>query len=142
PRSDASIAAPAGLLQKLDFMDLALLRRERVVDLLDQLVGELLNFRRGLVMLVLAHAGILLELLQKLHSFAAYVTHRHAALLGILVRELGKLLAPFRGERRDRQPDQRTVDHWIEAEVRLADRLVDGGDVALVPDLHGNHARL
>ena len=47
-------------------------------------------------------------------------------MLGILVRELGEFLAPLGIERRDRQPQQRAVDDRVQAEVGLADGLVDG----------------
>ena len=98
------------------------------VDPLDVLVGGLLDLVAVLLVLVLADAVLLLELLQMLHRVAADVADGDALLLGVLAGELGEFLAALLGQRRDRDAQGLAVDDRVEAQVRRADRLVDGAD--------------
>src|SRR3954453_14507631 len=54
--------------------------RERLVDLLDMLVGGLLDLFRLPIEIVLAHMAVLLELLEKIESVAAKMAHGHPRL--------------------------------------------------------------
>src|SRR6476619_6871081 len=65
-----------------------------------------------------------------------------ATLLGLLVRELGKLVAALAGALGDRDTDQLAVRRRVQAETRIADRLGGRRDQALVPDADGQQARL
>src|SRR6185312_8067593 len=101
-----------------DGLDFLFLVRERVVDLLDVAVGQLLHLVRLLAMLVLRDLVVLLGLLERFHAVAADVAHGDAALLGVLVRELGELVAAIGRELGDRDADQLAVRRRIEAEAR------------------------
>src|SRR6476661_1104800 len=73
-----------------DFHDLGFFGVNEAVDLLDVLVGELLDVLLGPRLVVLGH---LLELLDLAHRLGARVAHRDAALFGQLVHHLHQLLA-------------------------------------------------
>src|SRR5262245_26590757 len=128
-------SAAVGWLSYL--LDLGFLRGQRLIDLLDQLVRQLLHLGRVLVVVVLAHLAVLVELLEQFHAVAPHVAHRHPGALGILVRNLDELLATFGVERWDRQADERAVGDRIEPEIGFAYRLLHCTHLPLVPDLHG-----
>ena len=96
-----------------------------VVDLLDRLVGQLLHLGLEPLVLVLADLVLLLVGLERVHAVAADVADRDPRLFGILVGELGQLLAALLGQVRDRQADVLAVDDRIDAEPGDADRLFD-----------------
>ena len=73
-----------------------------LVDLLDVLVGQLLDLGHGLLLVVLADLVVLQHLLQVVVDVAAHVADGHPALLRVLVRVLDQQLAPLLGERRAR----------------------------------------
>ena len=112
---------------------------DQAVDLLDVLVGELLDVLLGPRLVVL---GDLLELLDLRHRLGARVPHGDAAFLGQLVHHLHQLLAALLGQRRQRHPDQVALRGRVEAEVGVADGLLDGLGQALVERLHGEQPRL
>src|SRR6476469_9354747 len=78
--------------------DLGFLAGQRLVDLLDELIGQILHLARILVVIGLAHLSILVETLQELHALAAYVPHRYPGMLGIFVGNLDEFLTPLRGQ--------------------------------------------
>src|SRR5215470_2140692 len=123
-------------------LDLGFLAGQRLVDLLDELIGQILYFARILVMVVLAHLSILVEALQQLHAVTAHVAHSNAGMLRILMGDLDEFLAPLGGQRRNRQPDERTGNHRIEAEVGFPNGLFHGAHLATVPNLHRDRARV
>ncbi len=121
--------------QRLDLHDLLFLVAQRVVDLLDVIVGRLLHLGAVLLVLVLADGVLFFELLQMLHRVAAHVAHGDALLLGVLAGDLGEFGAPFAGERRNRNAQLLAVDDRVEAQIGGADRFVDGAHHGLVPHL-------
>ena len=92
-------------------------------------------------MVVLAHLAVLLELLRELHAVAPHVADGHARVLGILVRKLDQFLAAIGVEHRDRQADE--LPSTMGLSPRLASRMAlsTAWTLALVPDLHRDHAR-
>jgi hypothetical protein len=60
----------------------------------------------------------------------------------ILRGDLRQLAAPFLVQFGDRQHDDGAVELRVDAEPAFADRLLDLADKRLVPDVHGDHARL
>src|SRR5262245_7167686 len=123
-------------------LDLGFFASQRLIDLLDELVGQILYLAGILVMVVLAHLSVLVEALEQLHAVAAHVAHRDPRMLGIFMRDLDEFLAPLGRERGNGQPDQRPVDDRVETEVGLANGLFHRADLPAVPDLHGNRLRV
>src|SRR3954470_137398 len=91
------------LLIPSDFQDLRFLRLDQALDLLDVIVGELLNvfFRVALVVL-----GDLLQLLHLGQRLGAGMPHRDASLLAQLVYDLDEVPPALLGERRQWHPDE------------------------------------
>ena len=105
-------------------------------------VGQLLDLGVEPLVLVLADLVLLLVGLERVHAVAADVADRDPRLFGILVGELGELLAALLGQIGDRQADVLAVDDRIDAEPGIADRLFDRADIRPVPDLDREQARL
>src|SRR5579885_2933840 len=125
-----------------DLQDLLLLLGQRLVDLLDVLVRQPLHLLIVATMLVLGDLAVLLHLLQRFHAVPPHVANGDPALLRVFVRELRELLAPLAAELGDRDAHELAVRLGIDPEIGLADRLLDRGDQAAVPDLDRDHARL
>ena len=66
--------------------------------------------------------------LEVLARVAAEVAHGDAAVLGHVLDDLDVLLAALLGERREVEPDDRAVVARVDAEVAVADRLLDGAE--------------
>src|SRR4051794_782946 len=131
------VRAPGSHLQ-----DLRLFALEVRVELGDALVGDLLKLGLRAALLVLADLALLAHLAQVVHDVAADVADLHAALLGDVMEDLDHLLAPLLGQRRDGQADELAVVGRVQAEVGVADRLLDRLDRVLVVGLHGQQLRL
>src|SRR3954451_20896774 len=82
------------------------------------------------------------QLLEVVHDVAADVAQRDLALLGEAPHDLDELPAPFLGQLRDLQADDRAVVVRRQAEVGLHDRPLDRLDRALVVRLDGDQPRL
>src|SRR4029453_18680510 len=122
PAEDAGQQPAAG---HLNLRDLGFFALQEVVDLLDVLVGELLNALLGAMFVVRANA---LFFLQVVDHVTAYIPHRDPPVLGDLPRDLDELLAPLLGQLRDWEANQFSVVRRIEAEVRLLDRPANSFD--------------
>src|SRR3954447_157714 len=88
-----------------DFEKFLLFALEQVVDLVDALVGQLLERFLGAVLVVAADIALLLELAQVVHDVAPYVADRDAAVLGDAAHDADQVLAPLLGQLGDRQAD-------------------------------------
>src|SRR5690606_7649618 len=77
-----------------------------------------------------------------LHAVAPHVPRGDTRMLGILMGDLDKFLAPFLVELGQRNAQIRTIDDRIEAQIRLPYGTIDRLDHRLVPHADGNHARL
>src|SRR5689334_22029725 len=137
---DSALAGSASMVS--DLKDLLFLLGQGIVDLLDVVVGHLLDLFVEAPVLVLGDLAILFHLLEHLHAVTPDIAHGDTPLLRIFMRDLGQLLPPLLGELRDRDAHQLAVGLGIDAEIRLTDRLLDRGDEAAVPDLDGDHPRL
>src|SRR4051794_21189245 len=148
PRASAQRPFPSMMIATFttsvasDFEKFLLFALEQFVDLVDALVGELLERFLGAVLVVAADVALLLELAQVVHDVAAYVAHGHATVLGDAADDSHHVLAPLLGELRDLQPDHRAVVRGRQAEVGLHDRLLDRLDRRLVVGRHRQQARL
>src|ERR1700689_2597005 len=78
-----------------DLADVLFLIREAVVDLFYVLVGEFLHLVGPGLGEILANFVLFLVSLDLLHAVAAYRAHRNFRALGVFVRHLGQLIAPF-----------------------------------------------
>ena len=68
---------------------------------------------------------LLEQLLQVLVGVAAQVAHGDPRVLGLVLHHLGQLLAALFGQRRHRHADQVALRRRVQAQVGLADRLLD-----------------
>src|SRR3954469_15892478 len=129
PRASAQRAFPSMMIATFsagsDFEDFLLLVLEQLVDLVNALVGELLQRFLGAVLVVAAHVAVLLELAQVVHDVAAHVAHRYAAVLGDAADDSHQVLAPLLGELGDREADHVAVVPGRQTQVGLHDRLLD-----------------
>jgi len=112
------------------------------VDFLDVRVGHLLDIVQGAALFVLADEFVLQQLLQVLIGVAADVARGHAVVLSYTVQALYDFPAALLGERRNRHPDQLAIVRRIEAQIRISNSLLDGGDLRYVPRLDGDQRRL
>src|SRR5687767_5494425 len=129
----------SSLLIRSDFQDFGFFRVDQPVDLLDVLVGELLDFLLRMSFVVF---GDLLQLLDLGERFSAGVPHRDTPFLAQLVNHLDQVLASLLRKCRKRYPDQVTLSRRIEPEIGLADGLLDGVGERLVERLYRQQARL
>src|SRR6478672_1366773 len=121
-----------GLRRSSDLEQLGFLVLEHLVDLVGVLLGDAVEtlLRTGYV--VLADLAVLLELLERLLGVAADVADRHAAVLGLGLGHLDVVLAALLGQLRQRHADGLAVVGGVHAQVRVPDRLLDGGQRAHV----------
>src|SRR5829696_2359605 len=137
-----SEAAPQGDGSDLNLHDLGLFALQKILDLRDVLVGQLLDAVLGAPLLVVPDVAVLDELLEVVHDVAAQGSDREPALPGEVLDDLHELLAPFLRQLRDRQTDDLAVVRRRETEIGLEDRALDRLDRSRVVRLHGDHARL
>ncbi len=114
----------------------------RGIDILDRVIGQLLDFDLEPLALVLTDVVLFLVDFQMIHSVTADVAHRDSRLFGILAGQLGQFLAPFLSQIGDRQTDHRSIGNRVEAQPGRADRFFDRTDIALVPHLDRQQPRL
>ena len=89
---------------------------------------------------VLSSSGTFSSFLILRHRLGAGVAHRDAAFLGQLVDHLHQILAPLLRQRRQRHPDQVALGGRVEAEIGVADGLLDGLGERLVERLDREEA--
>src|SRR6476661_1530538 len=137
---DSSSAVVIGNVRRCasDLHDLGFLRLDQVVDLLDRLVVHLLDVLLEVLLVVLGNAILLLHLVARLGPCMA---NRHPPFLGELVHDLHEVLAPLLVHRRQRDADDVPLHRRVEAEVRLADRLLHRLDLPLVERGDEQHPR-
>ena len=80
--------------------------------------------------------------LQHVEAVAAHVTHRDARVLRVFVGDLDHFLAALLVELGDADAQHRALDRRAEAEIGVADRLVDRVHHRLVPNRDRQRARL
>src|SRR3990172_11366003 len=112
----------------LKLHDLLFLLRQQLVDLFGQPIRDDLDDVLPLFDVILR--GFLLPLLplERLVGIPASVPDRHPTLLGDLPNHLDQLLAAFLRQGRDRNPDELPVVGRRDAQIRLEDRLLNGGE--------------
>src|SRR6478609_3667726 len=125
-----------------DLDQLGLLVLEHLVDRVGVLLGHAVEPLLGAGDVVLADLAVLLELLELLLRRTAQVADRDPAVLGLGLGDLDVLLATLLGELREHAPDHLAVVGRVDAEVGVADRLLDGLHRALVVGLDEDHPRL
>src|SRR3954452_25010403 len=126
----------------LDLHDFFFFDVKQRVDLPDRLVRCLLDVLLLTPLVVFADRAVLLKLLQQVDAVAPDVADRDARLLGVFVRDLDHLLAALLVHLGDAQPDCLALGQGVEAEVGVADGLLDRMDHAPVPDLDAEEPRL
>src|SRR5215218_6628725 len=125
-----------------DLEDLVFLALDEAVELLDLLVGELLQRLLGAMLVVGARLARVTQLAQVVHRVAPDVADRDLALLGEAPHHLDELPAPLLGELWDLQADDVAVVVGRQPDVGLEDRALDRLDRVLVVRLHREQAGL
>src|SRR6185312_15077347 len=154
---DRNMARQAGLLRRRycfchthscptsgessDLHDLLFFAMQGLVDVTDMPVGQLLQFIAELMVFILTNFTVLFRLFQGVHAVAANVADGHAGCIGIFVGELDEFLAALFVQFGQRNADELAVGLRVEAEARVADRLIDRLDQTFVPDLNGDETR-
>src|SRR5207244_2541524 len=95
-------------------------------------VGESVELLLGAGDLVLGRLAIFLQLVELVSRRAPQIAHGDAALLGLMLHALHELAPTLLVELREHDADDHTVVRRVEAEVGVADRLLDGADLRLV----------
>src|SRR5439155_20514919 len=124
PRARATFRSRAA--DGSDLEDLSLLLLSGVVNLADELIGDLLDLADGGLDLVLADVAVFFYLAQVVDLVATDVANRDTCLLCALVHQLHQLLAPLLGELRDGHADDIAVVAWVQAQLTLLNSLLDG----------------
>src|SRR5690606_41440367 len=75
--------------------DLFFFLRERLVDLGDVFVGELLDLLLRAPIVILRHELLLQQVLEIVHDVAAHVADGNARILSLVPNDLRKVAAPF-----------------------------------------------
>ena len=97
------------------------------------LVGQLLNLGLGAALVILGDCLVLEQFLDVVVRIPADIANRNLGLLALVVNHLGKLSAPFFGQRRQRHPDHGARACRVQSQVGSHDRLLDLADHGLVP---------
>src|SRR5437667_4784642 len=122
-RSSNRSSAPFFSSATSDLHQLGFLVPLDLIDLSDEAVGQLLQLLLRATKIVLRDPAFALELLELVLVVPAHVANRHPSLLGPVMNRSHELLAPFLRERRERQPDDRSVvrggDPKVAAHYRL-----------------------
>src|SRR5215218_4638135 len=118
----ASSDIGAGAVARSDFHDLGLFGLDHLVDLPDVVVVDLLEVLLGVLHVVLAHAR---ELLEAVAAVGAGMADRDLAVFRELVHHLHQLLGALLVHLRQRDADHAPLRRRLEAEVGLANRLLD-----------------
>src|SRR5271165_4367733 len=148
-RSGASLTGAAAFdisqflkITALDGEDFLFLGRQQLIDLRDRAVGRLLHVVGKALLIVLRNLVVLLKLLDGVKTIAADVTHRDLGGFGIFVRDLHQFLAALLVEFRNPQTKHLPLGRGREAQIGIDDRLFNGLDHRLVPDLNRDQPRL
>src|SRR5690606_37600129 len=125
-----------------DFEQLGFLVLDQVVDLVDVLVGGVLQLLLGAAHLVLTGLAVARDAVQLLHRLAADVADRDARVLALAARHLHHLASAFLRQLGDDHSDDLPVVARVEPEVGVADRRLEGLELALVVRLDDGQTRL
>src|SRR3990170_6603275 len=125
-----------------DLRDVLLLGRDELVHLADEAVGELLDRLFGALVVVLGDELFLEQVLEMGVGVAPHVADRDLGVFALRAHVLTELFAALLGERRQRHADHTARGRRVQAQVRLADGLLDRGHHALVPGRHAERARI
>src|SRR5262245_24452414 len=116
-----------------DLQQLFLFLGQHGVDIVHVPVGELLDLLLGATILVFRDQPLLEHLLELVHEVVAHRANRDARTLGLVLGDLGELLAALLRHGRQGQADHLSRGVGRQAEVRLQDGFLDRLDRALVP---------
>ena len=111
-----------------------------LVDLLDVLVGEILNVLFGLLLVVLGQFALLLGLLDVVDCVAADVADGDLGILGVFADLLREILAALLGQLREDEADNAAVILRVDAEIRGLDGLFNCLEQRPVPRLDDERA--
>src|SRR4051794_33548844 len=128
--------------RRLDLQQLRFLRLLELFEVVDAAVRLLLDLVFRALLFVLADLAVFLEGAEVLDAFAADVPDRYFTLLNALVDELDQVAARLFRQLRHGEPDHVAVARRVEAEVRLENGSLDGGDDLLIPWRDDEQARL
>src|SRR6185437_6246163 len=118
---------------RLNLHNLLFLRGQGGVDLLDDLIGRLLNFPFVPLFVVLADGVLLEELLEDIDPVPAHVADRDPRVLAVFVGDLGHLFASLLVQFGNSDAQNGALDGRTETEIGVPDRLVDRLNHAFVP---------
>src|ERR1700737_3090783 len=127
--------------RRSDLEQLAFLVLDALVDLPDILVGGLVEVLLRVFDLVLSGLAVLFDAVELFHRLTPDVAHRHPGILALRLGLLYKVAAPLLGQLWDRHPDHVAVVGRVDAEVGVADRLLDRGQLRLLVRLDHDEPR-
>src|ERR1051326_4310072 len=139
PFAVASSPSPGAESNRQDLLFFAL---QDFFETLEVVLRRRLDLLARAAVVVLGDVLLLEHLLQELESVVTVRAHRHAVILRDLVEMTDDLLPPLGGELGDRDAQDLSVAHRVQAEVRLLDGLLDRGERGLVEGLNDQQARL
>src|SRR3954462_14284842 len=125
-----------------DLEQLALLVLDRLVDLVDVLRGQVLELLLRAAHLVLARLAVLGDAVELLLGPPAHVAHGDLGVLALAAGHLDQVAAALLGELREDHADDLAVVGRVDAQVAVADGLLDGTELAVVVGLDDRHPRL
>src|SRR5690606_34876050 len=141
-RGMRGVADGAFIATPSDRHQLLLLGLDHLIDVLDGLVGDLLDLALDAALVVLADCLFLQQLLALLVGVAADVADRHLGGFTLGVDQLAQLAAALFGERGQVDADGGAGGVRRQAEVGGEDRLLDRRDHGLFPGRDGERARI
>src|ERR1700733_724424 len=139
---EKSTSGPGSWRSKLDLEEFGFLVFEQLVDLRHIAVGEIFEFALSPAYVVLARVAVLDQLVEGVLGMPPDIADGDAAVLGLMPGHLHEFLAALLGKLGENDPDDRAVAGRIDAQVAIADGLLDGGQRRLVEGLDHHHARL
>src|SRR5262252_1040980 len=97
-----------------DLEDLLVLLRQRIVDPLDVIVGQMLDLTLQLAALVLRDLGVLLPSLEDLDAVTPHIANRYPGVFGVFGGDARQIAAPLLIQVRDWHPDRLTLGLRVE----------------------------
>ena len=124
----------------LKFHEFLFLDAASIIDLLDILVGNILKILFSLLLIVFGDLGILLQLLDIVHSITADVADGNLAVFAVLLDLLDQFLTTFLGQHGEHKANDSAVVLGVDAQIGNLNRLLDLLEQRAVPRLNNERS--